>query len=133
MTTTMLHLNKNHLLPDTIHCMKDNGFAGLFIQFTTKEDILVTIDTGIITPEILTSDVLTHHIDIPADLRLCLYYALDKNCDTLFFNKHTDPIPLLPRYHCSSNSLWNNYLVDVHFNGICVQGKNWPSELMPDD
>lgn len=132
MTTNTIHLNRNHLLPDTIHVMKDNGFTGLFIQFTTKNDILVTIDTDIITPEVLTSDVLTHHIDVPDDLRLCLYYTLDHNCDAVLFAESIDPIPLLPKYVSSNNTAWDNYLVAVQYNGVYIQAKNWPGELMPD-
>lgn len=132
MTNKQIHLNMGHLLPDTIHILKDNGFTGLFVQFTTDSDILITIDTDIINTPVLTSDVISRVYDIPDDLRLCLYYALDHNADQIFFNKGTNPTPLLPAYTNSSNTAWDNYLVGVQYNGVYIQGKNWPGELIPD-
>lgn len=133
MINSLVKLRIGHLLPDTIHLMKDNGFTGLFIQFTDKGDIMVTIDTDLINEGVLTSDAITRDRDISSDLRTCLYYALDHKCDQLYFNKDTPICPLLPYYHTNNNEPWDNYVTGVQYNGIYIPGNRWPGELLPDD
>lgn len=133
MITKIINLNIGHLLPDTAHDLKKNNIPGLFIQVTTDNDLLITVDTDIIKPDVLASDAITRVYGIPDDLRLCLYYAFDHGCDTLFFNKKTAGNPLLPKYHCNNNEPYKNYLTGVHYNGIFVHGNSWPSDLLPDD
>lgn len=137
-------LNKQHLTPETIdelkqnnlsaqnHEFKDNLMFGLVIEFTEQNNILIIIDREIIQPSTLTANAIWQTMCIPPDLQLCLLYALDHNCDQIYFNTTQEPIMLLPYYVCTTNKQGEPIIKWVQYNGMHIQAKYWPNELLPE-
>lgn len=137
MKTNTMRLNIRHLTEDTVDDLRRNDlsnknkpadkFIGTVIQFTTSGDILITVDTDIIDATVLRRDAIDGNLGIPSDLRLCLFYAFDHNCDSLLFVQYGEnENPLLPAYIPTKLHSW------VKYNGINIQMKDWPGELIPD-
>lgn len=133
MKTELMMLNLRHITQDTADMLRRNDISnknrtmddslwGLVVQTTTK-GFFITLDTDIINKETLCSNAINQHLNIPADLQLCLLYAIDHGCNQIYFDDYmTVNNPLLPSY----TDQW------VKYNGIAIQMKHWPAQLLPD-
>lgn len=142
MSFKVIQLNRHCLTEDTIDDLHRHNIArgddrpydmiGLVIQ-TSPEIIVITIDKDLITEESLTDDISIRHLGIPNDLRLCLFYLLDHDCDQLQFVNHgAKDTPLLPIYMGNKNRNGANFIDFVKYGGGVIQMKNWPAELLPE-